>query len=177
MPSSGASRAADPGHEQGTDPLADVERLVDRLLSRSLDRPTIIMEIDVPELRRALGRASQEDLAGVMRLAVSQVTASGTEMLVRSLLALRAACEEHDRHDSPSGQEYPRVAAEAERVERVVRFLVEIFGDYAKALRLAKLARREDAKGAGAKIEPKSDVKKAVAKKRTPKKKRGRKGK
>jgi len=162
-----------PTAEKGA--LADVERLVDRLLSRSLDHPSIIMELDVPELRRALSAASQKDLAGVMRLAVSQVTASGTEMLVRSLLALRAACEEHDRHEAPSGQEYPRVAAEAERVERVVRFLVEIFGDYAKALRLAKLARGEDSKGGGAKAASKDNVKKTVAKKKAPKKKRGKK--
>ena len=155
-----------PRSEEGA--VADVERVVDRLLSRSLDRAGVIMEIDVPELRRALGRASQEDLDGVMRLAVGQVTASGAEMLVRSLLALRAACEEHDRHEAPSGQEYPRVAAEAERVERVVRFLVEIFGDYAKALRLAKLARQEDAKGSGSKTGLKRIVKKTVAKKKTP---------
>ncbi len=56
-----------PTAEEGA--LADVERLVDRLLSRSLDRPGIIMEIDISELRRALGRASQEHLDGVMRLA------------------------------------------------------------------------------------------------------------
>ena len=152
----------------GPGALADVERLVDRLLGRSLDSPHVIMEIDIPELRRALAAASQEDLDGVMRLAVGQVTASGTEMLVRSLLALRSACEEHDRRDSPSGQEYPRVAAEAERVERVVRFLVEIFGDYAKARRLAKLAKREDSGSAGTDNAP---GKKTPKRSHTPKKK------
>ncbi len=117
--------------------VALAECVIDQLFLRDLAYPAPIMVLDIPELRRAVEKASREDLVGLVGSSVRQAVATAVELLARSRLALRATCREHDQDVSLAGDRFPPIVAEAEHVERAARFVVEIISDYAKVVKVA----------------------------------------
>ena len=145
MPERESTKGDASGKECDTSAVAEVERLIDAMISRPEDSIGPLMALDIPQLRRALERARREDVFGLIDVAVGQAVATGVEMLTRAQLALRAACRYGDNRRAPSGQEFPNVNEQAERVQRIAFFLTQIGRDYARIARRSHLAKRRNA--------------------------------
>ena len=92
--------------------------------------------------RQALDAARKENVWEVVDLVFGNIVAISAEMFVRGQIALRT---QMDLTASRKGAyEFPRVAEDAERVERAARFLLEAAERYAKVRHVTHLARRRD---------------------------------
>jgi len=99
-------------------------------------------ESTLRDFRKALDAARRENVWDVVQMAFEEIVGVSFEMLIRSMTVLRGrmAVLEHNK----GAREFAPVSAEAERVERVARFLLEAAERFAKVRHVVHLARRKD---------------------------------
>lgn len=121
--------------------LGRVEEIVDELLRRGAAGSIIIMGSAMQQLREALDAAARENSWNLVEFAFSRATSLGAELLVRAQLEMR---EHLRRHDETGGaaRRYPDIASSAERLERVVDWLLDVAVRYGRVRHLVDIARR-----------------------------------
>ena len=97
------------------------------------------------DFRKALDAARRESVWDVVDLVFGNIVALSTEMFVRGQIALRMQMAFTGKRKG--AYEFPKVAEDAERIERAARFLLEAAERYAKIRHVTHLARcRNDPK-------------------------------
>lgn len=91
--------------------------------------------------RKALAAARRENVWDVLDLAFGSIAEVGVEMLIRSQLAMRLRMEAlTQRHGA---ERFPNVREDAERVERIARFILDSSVQYAKVRHVSSIVRRQ----------------------------------
>ncbi len=92
--------------------------------------------------RKALDAARRENVWDVVDLAFGNIVSVAFEMLVRSQLAMRLRMESLAQRRG--AEHFPDIREDAERTERVARFIMETSVQYTKVRHVSSLVRRRD---------------------------------
>jgi len=123
-------------------PMAMVEELIDNILADKGGAMSVYYDHRMPDLRDALRQACRENAWDVVEEIFGMIAATGAEMIVRSLVALKRATDHYDRQNG--SQRFPPVQDETERVQRVATFMLDSAERYAKISHVTHLARRKN---------------------------------
>ena len=91
--------------------------------------------------RKALDAARRANVWDVVDLAFGNIVSASVEMLVRSQIALRMGMARQE--ERKGAHQFPKVHEDAERVERVARFLLDSTVQYAKVRHVSSIVRRQ----------------------------------
>ena len=122
-------------------PIELLEKVMANMLNGEGIAPTE-WDWTLRDFRQALDAARKENVWDVVDLVFGNIVAISAEMLVRSQIALRIRMALTEKRKG--AHEFPNVAEDAARVERVGRFLLESTEKYAKIRHVTHLARRRD---------------------------------
>lgn len=137
--SSSVEKAAD-----GTEAVPPIE-LLEKAVADMLDGRKVgaaFWSDTLKDFRRALDAARRESVWEIVDLAFGHIVAVSTEMLVRSQLAMRLRMESLTQRRG--AEHFPDIREDAERVERVARFMLDSAVQYAKVRHVSSLVRRRD---------------------------------
>lgn len=124
--------------------LARVEQLIDMILEDRENARSTFFDFRIKDLRKALDQATKDHAWDVLDRTFSMISATTTEMMLRAVIALRMACDQHDeRHGS---RQYPPVAEHAERLQRVAVFTLDCATRYAKVRHVSSITPPGDPK-------------------------------
>ncbi len=121
-------------------PIELLEKAVaDMLDGRNIDAN--YWDVTLRDFRKVLDAARRENIWDVVDLAFGNIVGVSYEMFIRSHLAMRLRLEYLTQR---RGADYlPDIHGEAERVERVARFLLDSAVQYAKVRHVSSLVRRQ----------------------------------
>jgi hypothetical protein len=94
------------------------------------------------DFRKALDTARRGNTWNVVDLAFKNIVSVSFEMLLRSQLAMRLHMDSLTQRRG--AESYPDIREDAERVERVARFILDAAVQYAKVRHVSSLVRRRD---------------------------------
>jgi hypothetical protein len=128
----------DPGQ---TPPIEVLEQVIHQLRDTSNIGPTNWSR-SLAALRSAIDAARRDNVWGLADVAFSELAAISLEMLVRAGVALRARMAIPDQRLGAC--EFPDIAQEAARVERIGRFMLDAADQYARIRHVTHIARRSN---------------------------------
>jgi len=144
MPMSRDKRKAE-GASQETPPIELLEKAMANILLERNNGPSF-WSSTLEDFKKALDAALRDGVWDVLDLAFTRIVAASVEMLARSEIALRMQMTSAAR--AWGARRFPRgIEEDAERFERVSRFLLESAERYSKVRHLSAIARRSTPDG------------------------------